>query len=114
MQLSDLEKIRVEKIERMRAAGVEPYPTRSEVTHSAAEAVALFEAAEKAGSTDPVSVTVGGRMRSQRLMGKIFLSTSKTAPASCSSSCASTSSARRLWKPFAPITTWAISSRPAA
>jgi lysyl-tRNA synthetase class 2 len=71
MQLSDLEKIRVEKIERMRAAGIEAYPTRSEVTHSLAEAISLFEAAEKAGSTDPLNVSVGGRIRSSRLMGKL-------------------------------------------
>jgi lysyl-tRNA synthetase class 2 len=72
MNLSDLEKIRVEKIERMRAAGIEPYPTRSEVTHSIADAVRAFETAEAAGSGDPVQVTLGGRLRSMRLMGKIF------------------------------------------
>lgn len=71
MQLSDLEKIRVEKIERMRAAGIEAYPTRSDVTHSLAEAISLFESAEKAGSTDPVIASVGGRLRSTRLMGKL-------------------------------------------
>ncbi len=72
MEFSELERIRVEKIARLRAAGVEPYPTRSEVTHTTAEAVRLFEAAEAAGSADPVEVTVGGRLRSMRLMGKIF------------------------------------------
>ena len=72
MELSDLEKIRVEKIHRLRAAGVEPYPTRNEVTHAAVECVRLFEAAEQAGSSDPVQVTVGGRLRSMRLMGKVF------------------------------------------
>jgi len=72
MDLNDLEKIRVEKIERMRAEGIEPYPTRSEVTHSVEQALSLFAAAEQAGSTDPVEVTVGGRLRSMRLMGKVF------------------------------------------
>ena len=34
MEFSDLEKIRVEKVERMRASGVEPYPTRANPTHT--------------------------------------------------------------------------------
>jgi len=72
MKLTDLEKIRVEKIERMRQAGIEPYPTRSEVTHTTAEAIRLFTAGEQAGLTDPVQVTVGGRLRSIRLMGKVY------------------------------------------
>jgi lysyl-tRNA synthetase class 2 len=72
MEFNDLEKIRVEKIERMRAAGVEPYPTRTEVTHTTAQAIALFSAAEATENAEPVKVTVGGRLRSMRLMGKVF------------------------------------------
>lgn len=72
MQLSDLEKIRVEKIERMRSCGIEPYPTRANITHTVGEAIGAFEAAEKSGSTDPVQVTVAGRLRSMRLMGKLI------------------------------------------
>jgi lysyl-tRNA synthetase, class II len=71
MELSELERIRVEKIERMRSAGIEAYPTRSEVNCSIAEAIALFENAEKASQNDPVQVIVGGRIRSSRLMGKL-------------------------------------------
>ena len=33
MELSDLEKIRLQKAEQLRAAGMEPYPTRNQVTH---------------------------------------------------------------------------------
>jgi lysyl-tRNA synthetase class 2 len=72
MELNDLEKIRVEKIERMRAAGIEPYPTRSEVTHSVEQALGLFAEAEAAGSSEAVEVALGGRLRSMRLMGKVF------------------------------------------
>ncbi len=74
MNLSDLEKIRVEKIERMRAAGIEPYPTRSEVSHTTAESIQRFLAAEEAAGSEPapVEVTVGGRLRSMRLMGKVY------------------------------------------
>jgi len=35
MELSDLEKVRFEKINALRAMGVEPYPTRANPTHSA-------------------------------------------------------------------------------
>jgi lysyl-tRNA synthetase class 2 len=72
MDLSDLERVRVEKIERMRAAGVEPYPTRNSVTHTAAEAAQAFETAEASDSPEPVQVTVAGRLRSMRLMGKLI------------------------------------------
>lgn len=72
MERNELEKIRLEKIERMRAAGSEPYPTRSGVKHSTAQAIRLFEEAESAGeSAEPVAVVVGGRLRATRLMGKI-------------------------------------------
>ncbi len=71
MEWNELEKIRLEKISRMRAAGIEPYPTRSDVKHSSAEAVRLFEEAERSGSTQLVEVIVGGRLRATRLMGKI-------------------------------------------
>jgi lysyl-tRNA synthetase class 2 len=38
MERTDLEKIRLEKIETMRAEGIEPYPTRAELTASIADA----------------------------------------------------------------------------
>ncbi|MEJ5315250.1 MULTISPECIES: lysine--tRNA ligase [Anaerolinea] len=71
MNFSELERIRVEKIERMRARGIEPYPTRAEVTHTTVQAIQLYEQAESAGSADPVQVSVGGRLRAIRAMGKV-------------------------------------------
>ncbi|MBA4375640.1 MAG: lysine--tRNA ligase [Anaerolinea sp.] len=71
MELSDLEKIRFEKIQKMRSAGIEPYPTRSEVTQTIAEAIKAFEKAEAAGSGEVISTTIGGRLRASRLMGKL-------------------------------------------
>jgi lysyl-tRNA synthetase class 2 len=44
-----LEEKRLEKIELLRAAGIEPYPLRVERTHTSAAAVAAFEAAEAKG-----------------------------------------------------------------
>jgi lysyl-tRNA synthetase class 2 len=68
-EYTPLEKIRLQKIEELRAEGVEPYPTRAERTHTAAEAIAAFEAAEKTG--EEVKVTLAGRIRSSRAMGKV-------------------------------------------
>jgi lysyl-tRNA synthetase class 2 len=71
MERTELEKVRLEKVQRLREAGIEPYPTRANPTHTAAEAIAAFEQAEASGSTEPVEVTVAGRLRASRPMGKI-------------------------------------------
>jgi lysyl-tRNA synthetase class 2 len=74
-ELSSLEKIRLEKIEELRAEGIEPFPTRAVRTHTSAEAIAAFEQVEKAageGKTpDEVKVTLAGRIRAMRAMGKV-------------------------------------------
>jgi lysyl-tRNA synthetase, class II len=72
MKLNDLEQIRYDKIQRMRAAGLEPYPTRTHVTHTARQAVEAFEKSEKEGEAAAGEVTVAGRLRSIRTMGKII------------------------------------------
>ena len=71
MELNDLEKIRVEKVKRLRERGIEPYPTRANPTHTMQEALILLEAAEKAGETLPQGVTLAGRIRAMRPMGKL-------------------------------------------
>ncbi len=71
MEYSELEKIRLQKIHSMRAAGREPYPTRATPTHSLEEAHQAFTAAEAAGCVEPVQATLAGRIRSMRAMGKI-------------------------------------------
>ncbi len=71
MELSDLEKIRLEKVERLRAKGVDPYPTRANPTHTMLEALQLLEAAEKAGEALPENITLAGRIRAMRPMGKL-------------------------------------------
>jgi len=73
MELNELEKIRVEKINALRAQGIEPYPTRSEVSHSVAQAMEAFTKFEAAHKDEPFAdaFTLGGRIRSIRSMGKL-------------------------------------------
>ncbi len=67
---TSLEKVRLQKIDQFRAAGIEPFPTRSERTHTSLEAITVFERSEKAGSQG-TRVTLAGRIRATRAMGKI-------------------------------------------
>jgi lysyl-tRNA synthetase class 2 len=71
MEYSELEKIRFEKIQNMRAEGIEPYPTRAHRTHTIQQAIAAFEASEAQEDAQPVAATLAGRLRSIRIMGKI-------------------------------------------
>ena len=75
-ELSSLEQNRLEKLERLRAQGIEPYPTRTIRTHTSREISHLFEEAEAAAMTkgEPVpslKASLAGRLRSMRPMGKI-------------------------------------------
>jgi len=71
MELNELERIRCEKIQQMRDSGFEPYPTRTEVTSTTADAFKAFENAEKAGKPETLTTVLGGRLRAVRLMGKL-------------------------------------------
>ncbi|HEC33503.1 MAG TPA: lysine--tRNA ligase [Chloroflexi bacterium] len=66
MELSDLERQRLEKLERLRERGWNPYPPRVERTHTAAQAIAAYEA-----GGEGLEVAVTGRLRSIRVMGKV-------------------------------------------
>jgi lysyl-tRNA synthetase, class II len=73
-EYNTLEKIRLQKLEELRAEGIEAYPTRAKRTHTSTEAIAEFEAKENAssGSTGvEVKATLAGRIRATRTMGKI-------------------------------------------
>jgi lysyl-tRNA synthetase class 2 len=66
--LSELEKVRLEKSERLRKAGQEPYPHKALRTHTTQEAIHAYESAEE---TAEIEATVVGRLRSIRKMGKV-------------------------------------------
>jgi lysyl-tRNA synthetase class 2 len=68
---TNLEQVRLEKIERLRSQGVEPYPNRAKRTHTSRGVIQAFEAAESSGQEKPIQATLVGRLRSMRPMGKI-------------------------------------------
>src|SRR5689334_8277668 len=57
------------KAEALRVLGVDPYPIRARCTHTAAAALATFSEGDADGHTG-VEVTVCGRLRPLRIMGK--------------------------------------------
>ena len=76
MDWNELEKIRLAKIDQMRAESVEPYPTRTEVDHTIKNAINEFESFEKRNdpSISASEVILAGRIRSSRNMGKLAFS----------------------------------------
>jgi len=65
--LNDLERLRLEKAERLRRSGIDPYPARPQRTHTTAEAIAALE---QGMPSETVEATVVGRLRSIRRMGR--------------------------------------------
>jgi lysyl-tRNA synthetase class 2 len=73
-EYTPLEKIRLEKVDALRKAGIEPFPTRARRTHTSRQAIELFEQAEKqasGGQAAEVQATLTGRIRATRPMGKL-------------------------------------------
>ena len=64
-KLSDLERQRHIKLERIREGGIDPYPPRAQRSHTAAEALQGFETDEPEGE-----ISLVGRLMSVRVMGK--------------------------------------------
>ena len=64
-ETNDRREQRLEKLGRLRELGIDPYPPRAEHSHAAAEAQAAFNA----DTTEPVSVSVAGRLVAIRVMG---------------------------------------------
>ncbi|MDD5190420.1 MAG: lysine--tRNA ligase [Dehalococcoidales bacterium] len=62
---------RLQKLNNIRALGIDPYPPRYHRTHTTKQAIELFEQAEKDGKTESAEVNVAGRIMANRTMGKI-------------------------------------------
>ncbi len=68
MELNDLQAQRAAKLERLRTAGIDPFPTRATPTHQVGEVLAHFD--DLAASATPL--TLAGRIvGARRVMGKI-------------------------------------------
>lgn len=70
---NNLEEERLQKLNQLRERGINPYPRRAERTHTTAQAIAAFEAAERDNPDDPpaIPVTVAGRLRRLNVKGKV-------------------------------------------
>src|SRR5207249_1592235 len=69
---TDQEVQRRQKLQTLRSQGIEPYQSRFDRTHSSAEAIGLFEQAEKSGGAETRTerVALAGRLVALRVMGK--------------------------------------------
>jgi lysyl-tRNA synthetase, class II len=68
MELNDLQQQRLAKLERLRAAGIDPYPPRAHRTHTIAAALESFDALAERGER----LTLAGRIvGARRIMGKL-------------------------------------------
>ena len=65
--MGDQEVARYEKLQALIAAGIDPYPARTIRTHTIAEARALYES----GQSGEAVVSVTGRLKAIRVMGKV-------------------------------------------
>src|SRR5258708_13575376 len=65
----------LDKLQHLQSQGIEAFPNRVERTHTAAEAIAAFEAVEPQGeAAESLEVSVCGRIRSVRSTGKVSFS----------------------------------------
>src|SRR5690349_7973190 len=60
---------RLNKLQRLRERGIDPYPPRYDKTHTAAQALDLYES-DEAQATTLESLSVGGRVTALRVMGR--------------------------------------------
>jgi lysyl-tRNA synthetase class 2 len=68
---SELEEQRLNKLEKLREQGIEPYPTRSQKSHSNAAAISAFDKAEAEGETEVVEVVLAGRLARYSAYGQV-------------------------------------------
>ena len=69
-RLDRITRQRLEKLEELRARGINPYPPRFHRSHTTEQAIALLKQTE-AGLTEDKEVSVAGRIMAKRPMGKV-------------------------------------------
>ncbi|HEX78453.1 MAG TPA: lysine--tRNA ligase [Dehalococcoidia bacterium] len=69
-RLESITQQRLEKLQRLRDSGIDPYPHRYRRTHTVQQAVALFERTERAGRLPQRRLALAGRIAASRDMGK--------------------------------------------
>jgi len=71
-RLENINQQRKQKLERLRARGIDPYPNRYQQTHTTQQAVAYLEEIENKGTAGQAAEPVGvaGRITAMRKMGK--------------------------------------------
>jgi lysyl-tRNA synthetase class 2 len=68
MELNELQQQRLAKLERLRAAGIDPYPPRASRTHAIGDVLAQFDTLAESGAR----LTLAGRIvGARRVMGKL-------------------------------------------
>ena len=69
---NELLRVRLQKLERLRARGIDPYPHRYDRTHTARDAISFFQSCQeqRGGDVRTESVAVAGRMVAFRDMGR--------------------------------------------
>ncbi len=66
-QVTDQEASRLQNLTALKGVGIEPYPARVRRTHTIEQARALYESGQAEGQ----QVTVTGRIKRMRIMGKM-------------------------------------------
>ncbi|MDD4923335.1 MAG: lysine--tRNA ligase [Dehalococcoidales bacterium] len=69
-RLDDLTQQRLDKLERIRNRGIDPYPRSYQRTHTSEEARELLRKNEEAGKSEPEVISIAGRIMAIRKMGK--------------------------------------------
>lgn len=72
-QVDSITRQRIEKLRRLRAAGINPYPSNYDRTHTNEQSSSLLKKLEETGqlATEHAKVSVAGRAMARRKMGKI-------------------------------------------
>ncbi|MFC2066409.1 lysine--tRNA ligase [Chloroflexota bacterium] len=70
-RLENIEQQRLQKLERLHALGINPYPHRYQRTHTTEQAIALLKKQEDSGKAEAPVVSVAGRIMANRHMGKV-------------------------------------------